>query len=50
MEIALGTELGRKIKITSRGRNGGTIEFDFYNDEELTDIAERLSRTNRRYY
>lgn len=43
MEIALNTELNRKVKIEF-AENKGTIHIDFYNKEELADIAERLSK------
>ena len=43
MEIALRQELGRKIKITMNGTKG-TLEIEFYNKEELSDLAERLAR------
>ena len=41
MEIALRQELGRKIKISLNGSKG-TLEIEFYNKEELSDLAERL--------
>lgn len=46
MELALSTELGRKVKITAHGKKS-TIEVDFYSNEELSDIAARLTRSNR---
>lgn len=45
MEIALSTELGRKVRITNHGKRS-TIELDFYNNEELADIAARLAKTS----
>lgn len=45
MELALSTELGRKVRITGRGRKS-TIELEFYNKEELADIAARLMGSN----
>lgn len=45
MEIALSTELGRKVRIVSHGKKS-TIELDFYNNEELADIAARLTKSN----
>lgn len=42
MEIALRDTLHRKVKITVDG-DKGTIQIDFYNKEELRDIAERLA-------
>jgi ParB family chromosome partitioning protein len=43
MEIALSTELGRKVAIQSHG-NKSTLTLEFYNDEELADIAARLAK------
>ncbi|MBE6883395.1 MAG: ParB/RepB/Spo0J family partition protein [Ruminococcaceae bacterium] len=44
MELALTQELHRKVKI-SHGQNGkGSIEIEFYNREELTQLAKKLSR------
>lgn len=45
MELALSTELGRKVKITSRGGKS-TLELEFYSKEELSDIAARLTQSN----
>lgn len=45
MELALSTELGRGVRITSHGKKS-TIEIDFYSHEELSDIAARLTRSN----
>ncbi len=45
IEIALSTELGRKVKIT--GVNGkGSLQVDFYSDEELADMVRRLGGEN----
>lgn len=42
VELALTSELGRKIRIT--GSNGkGSLEIDFYSREDLADIANRLA-------
>lgn len=43
MEIALEAELGRKVKILSHGKKS-TLELEFYNNEELADLAARLTR------
>lgn len=42
VEISLNEELSRKIKITEK-KNKGTIQIEFYNREELIDIANKLS-------
>lgn len=43
MELALKQELGKKIKITTKGSKG-TLEIEFYSKEELTDLAQRLAK------
>ncbi len=43
--LALRAELGRNIKITEKAK-GGTLQIDFYSDEELCDIAQRLAGRN----
>lgn len=42
IELALSEELGRKVSIQSHGSKGA-ITLEFYSDEELADIAERLA-------
>lgn len=44
MELALSTELGRRVKITKQGKKA-MITLEFYSDEELADIAARLTRS-----
>jgi ParB family chromosome partitioning protein len=44
MEIALGAELGRRVRITGSGKKA-TLEIEFYSKEELSDIAARLTKT-----
>jgi len=46
MEIALCAELGRKVRIISKGKKS-TLELDFYGNEELADIAARLAGRSR---
>ena len=46
MELALSTELGRRVKITAHGKKS-TLELDFYDNEDLADIAARLTRTRQ---
>ena len=41
VEIALARELGRKVKVNGAAGKG-TLTIDFYSDEELSDMAERL--------
>lgn len=45
MELALSSELGRRVKITAYGKKY-TLEVDFFNNEELADLAARLTRSN----
>ncbi|MCL2579526.1 MAG: ParB/RepB/Spo0J family partition protein [Oscillospiraceae bacterium] len=47
MEIALATELGRKVKITGKGLKKATLELEVYGIEDLADIAERLAGRSR---
>jgi len=47
MELALSVELGRKVFINSTGKRS-TITLEFYNNEELADIAERLAGNKQR--
>lgn len=41
VEIALSEALGRKVKVYN-GRNKGTLEIEFYNLDDLKDIANKL--------
>ena len=43
MELALATELGRKVKVTVSEKGNGSIELDFMSKEDLADIAARLT-------
>ncbi len=46
VELALTSELGRKVRISAE--NGkGTLVIDFYSDEELADMAMRLAGKNK---
>ena len=47
MELALTTELGRRVRIVPKGSKKATLELDFYGYEELADIAERLAKSSR---
>lgn len=44
MELALGSELGRKVHISRQGKKC-VLELEFYSDEELADLAARLTRS-----
>ncbi len=43
VELSLKNELRRKVKIVSTGNGKGTLTVEFFNEEELTDFANRLS-------
>lgn len=43
MELALATELGRKVKVTVSEKGTGSIELDFLSKEDLAEIAARLT-------
>ena len=44
VEMALTTALGRKISVTkSKGKQGGILQIEFYSDEELTELSNKLS-------
>lgn len=43
VEMALSENLGRKVRVAkSSGSKGGTITLEFYSDEELRELANRL--------
>ena len=43
VELALNEALGRKISITkNKGRDGGVLQIEFYSDEELTELSNKL--------
>ena len=42
-EISLKAELGRRVKITQKGKNSGLLTLEFFSREELTDFIERLA-------
>ena len=42
MELALTSQLGRKIKIDFSEKNNGTLHLSFYSKEDLSEIAQKL--------
>lgn len=43
VELALNESLGRKIKVNkSKGKQGGVLQIEFYSDEELTELSNKL--------
>ena len=44
VELTLTSALGRKISVSkSKGRQGGVLQIEFYSDEELTELSNKLS-------
>lgn len=43
VELAIKSELGRKVKIKPTGKGKGTITIEFFSDDELSDFARRLT-------
>ena len=44
VELTLTAALGRKISVTKlRGKQGGVLQIEFYSDEELTELSNKLS-------
>lgn len=43
MQISLEDHLQKKVKITSKDGEKGTLVIDFYSRDELTDLADRLT-------
>lgn len=43
VELALNESLGRKIKVSkNKGKQGGVLQIEFYSDEELTELSNKL--------
>ena len=44
VELALNESLGRKIKVNkNKGKQGGVLQIEFYSDEELTELSNKLN-------
>ena len=43
MELALGNELGRKVRIVRNG-NSGILQIQFYNQDDLKELADKLTK------
>ncbi len=43
MELALATDLGRKVKVTVSEKENGSLEIAFFSKEDLGDIAAKLT-------
>ena len=46
IELALMEEIGKKVKVNIINGEHGTITIDFYSQQELSDIANRLANEN----
>lgn len=46
LELAMETELGRKIKISVSKKDQGKLEIEFYSKEDLSDLAARIAGNN----
>ena len=42
VELALTEQMGRRVKVL-QGRKGGTLQIEFYDNEDLRELANRLS-------
>ena len=43
VELAVNESLGRKIKVNkNKGKQGGVLQIEFYSDEELTELSNKL--------
>ena len=38
------TKLNTKVRIRPRGQQGGMIEIEFYGEEELISLANKISK------
>lgn len=47
LELAMNAELGRRVVITKKGETSGTLQIDFFSQEELRDLCERIAGTKR---
>ena len=44
MEISLRQNLGRKVQVKSRSGDKGTLVLEFYNKDDLRELAEKLAK------
>ncbi len=44
VELSLKNELRRKVTVKPNGKGKGTITLEFFSDEELTELAQKLCR------
>ncbi len=43
VELALAETLGRKVQIKAKGKKGGTITLEFFDDNELKELVKKIS-------
>ena len=47
VELTLTSALGRKINVTkSKNKEGGVLQIEFYSDEELSELSNKLGKSN----
>ena len=44
MEAALGEELARRLKIDTKNGNNGTLQIEFFSQQDLSDLAQKLAK------
>ncbi|MBD9097258.1 MAG: ParB/RepB/Spo0J family partition protein [Ruminococcaceae bacterium] len=44
MEAALGEELARRVKIDTKNGNNGTLQIEFFSQQDLSDLAQKLAK------
>ena len=44
VESSLKDYLGRKVKVSMKNKKRGSIEIEFYSEDDLIDIAQKLSK------
>ncbi len=49
MELSLKEILGRKVNIKANKKGKGTLTFEFFNKDDLSEIAERLSDMSKNF-
>ena len=45
LELALTSELGRKVKVVCSGKDaGGSLQLQFFDEEDLRQLAQKLTK------
>lgn len=51
LELALTSELGRKVKVVCSGKDaGGSLQLQFFDEEDLRQLAQKLTRSKEMEY